>query len=87
MFLNGASIIRFQAIVATIFGVGCIAMKLFFIHRFGIIGIPWATIPAYLLLNAAPFVLYIPVLLRRLHQEVQLSEGCKNAAADHIAHT
>jgi O-antigen/teichoic acid export membrane protein len=70
-FLNGASIIRFQVIVASIFGVGCLATKVFLIHHFGIIGIPWATISAYLLLSAIPFIWYVPVLFKRLDQSAK----------------
>ena len=65
-FLNGASVIRFQVIVASIFGIGCVITKVAFVHHFGIIGVPWATISAYLLLNALPCALYIPSYLRRL---------------------
>jgi O-antigen/teichoic acid export membrane protein len=65
-FLNGASVIRFQVIVASIFGIGCLISKVFLVHRFGIIGVPWATIVAYLVLNAMPCALYIPSFVRRL---------------------
>ena len=66
MFMNGAGVIRFQVIVASIFGVGCLTTKVIFVHRFGIIGIPWATIIAYALLTVLPCLLYIPSSVRRL---------------------
>ena len=59
-FLNGASIIRFQVVVASIFGIGCLALKIYFIQRYGIVSIPWATILAYGFLNATPYALYVP---------------------------
>lgn len=65
-FLNGASVIRFQVIVASIFGVGCVITKVAFVRHFGIMGVPWATITAYLLLNALPCALYVPSYIRRL---------------------
>lgn len=65
-FLNGASVIRFQVIVASIFGMVCVITKVVFVHRFGITGVPWATITAYLLLSALPCALYIPSYIRRL---------------------
>jgi O-antigen/teichoic acid export membrane protein len=65
-FLNGASVIRFQVIVASIFGMVCVITKIFFVHRFGIVGVPWATITAYLLFSALPCALYIPSYIRRL---------------------
>jgi O-antigen/teichoic acid export membrane protein len=66
MFMNGAEIIRFQVIVASIFGFGCVLTKVLFIHHFGIIGVPWATIVTFLILNALPCVIYIPYFIRRL---------------------
>lgn len=66
MFLNGASVIRFQVIVASSFGMGCVITKVFFVHRFGIIGVPWATITAYLLLTVLPYAMYIPSYIRQL---------------------
>ena len=59
-FLNGASIIRFQVVVASIFGAGCLALKIYFIRRFGIESIPWATILAYGSLNALPYMIFVP---------------------------
>lgn len=69
-FLNGSEIIRFQVIVASIFGAGCILMKLSFIHRYGTTGVPWATICSYGLLNALPYALYVPSLVRRMETKI-----------------
>jgi O-antigen/teichoic acid export membrane protein len=66
VFLNGSSVIRFQVIVASAFGIGCLATKVILIRQFGIIGIPWATVLAYLVLNAAPFIWYLPILIKRM---------------------
>jgi hypothetical protein len=66
MFINGAEGIPVQVVVASCFGIGCITAKIFLVHHVGIIGIPWATIVAYLLLNALPNAIYAPYLLRRL---------------------
>lgn len=66
VFLNGASIIRFQVIVASIFGVGCLLIKIFFTRHFGIVGVPWATILTYILLNVIPCVIYVPRVLRKM---------------------
>jgi O-antigen/teichoic acid export membrane protein len=69
MFLNGGEVIRFQVIVASIFGIGCLATKVSFVHFFGIVGVPWATIAAYVLLNALPCWLYVPAIVRRLEHK------------------
>jgi O-antigen/teichoic acid export membrane protein len=41
MFLSGASIMRFQIIVASIFGVTCPAAKIYLTSRYGIVAVPW----------------------------------------------
>jgi O-antigen/teichoic acid export membrane protein len=66
MFLNGASIMRFQIVVASVFGIGCVLTKLLFIRRFGIDAVPWATLLSYSALNALPYVLFAGSILRRL---------------------
>jgi O-antigen/teichoic acid export membrane protein len=71
MFLNGAEIVRLQVIVATVFGLGCVVTKIAFVHYFGIVGVPWSTIFAYLLLNAIPYCIAVPRMLRRLNSPPQ----------------
>ena len=65
-FMNGAGAIRFQVIVASVFGVGCLTTKVVLVHHLGIASVPWATIIAYGSLTALPCALYIPSFLRRL---------------------
>lgn len=66
VFLNGLSIVRFQVITTGIFGVGCLAIKVWFARRYGAIGIPWATTLAFLVLSIPPYLWYVPRLLRRM---------------------
>jgi O-antigen/teichoic acid export membrane protein len=66
MFLNGSEIIRFQVMVAALFGIGCIIAKIFFVQHYGITGIPWATITTYILLTAFPLAIYLPRILKKL---------------------
>ena len=70
-FLNGASIVQFQIIVAVIFGAGCLTLKITLTRKFGIVGVPWSTILAYGTLSVIPFILYVPRLLRRMGQAVE----------------
>jgi O-antigen/teichoic acid export membrane protein len=70
MFLNGAGIIKFQVIVAAIFGVGCLVTKVFLTQLYGITGVPWATIITYGLLSALPCALYVPSVLKRMEAGV-----------------
>jgi O-antigen/teichoic acid export membrane protein len=65
MFMNGAEIIRFQMVVASIFGIACLAVKVLFVRHFGITGVPWATIVTYLSLNVLPCAVYIPLFVHR----------------------
>ena len=57
MFLNGSEIIRFQAVVAALSGLGCIIAKIFFVQHHGVTGVPWATISTYVLFNALPLAI------------------------------
>lgn len=66
MYLNGTSVIRYQIVVACVFGLGCVTAKIFLARRFGIAAVPWSTIATYLLLNALPLALFIPRSLNAL---------------------
>lgn len=66
MFLNGGEVIRLQVIIASIFGVACLAAKVLFVHRFGVGGVPWATVASYILLVALPYSFCVPRLVRSL---------------------
>jgi O-antigen/teichoic acid export membrane protein len=68
MFMNGVELMKFQVIVAAIFGAGCLAVKILLVRRFGIIGVPWATLAAYLLLNSLPCAIFVPNFFRNPRQ-------------------
>jgi O-antigen/teichoic acid export membrane protein len=72
MFLNGASIMRFQIVVASIFGVTCLVVKVYLTHRFGIAAVPWATLITYLSIVIFSCAIYVPRALRRLHSSPNL---------------
>jgi O-antigen/teichoic acid export membrane protein len=67
MFLNGASIMRFQIIVASIFGVACLAVKIYLTRRYGIVAVPWATLITYLAIVIFSCAIYVPRALTHLH--------------------
>lgn len=73
VFLNGASIVRFQVIVSSVFGIGCLIVKILFTRNYGIVGVPWATILTYLLLIGAPYALYVPRLLKQMEMRAPSS--------------
>lgn len=75
-FLNGAGIVRFQVIVASIFGASCLLTKIYFTKYFGIVGVPWATILTYVLLNVIPCAIYVPRLLRRINSHPAAVDFC-----------
>jgi O-antigen/teichoic acid export membrane protein len=68
MFLNGASIVRFQIVVASIFGVTCLATKVYLTGRYGIVAVPWATLITYLPIVMLSCAIYVPGALKRLHR-------------------
>ena len=67
MFLSGASIMRFQIVVASIFGVTCLAAKVDLTARYGIVAVPWATFIAYLSIVLLSCAIYVPRALKHLH--------------------
>ena len=64
MFLNGANVVRVQIILATTMGAAAILFKFCLVPRFGLVGIPLATIVAYLLFTVIPLIYFLPQLLR-----------------------
>jgi len=64
IFKNGGEVVRFQVIVASIFGIACVFTNVYCVHHFGIFGVPGATIITYLLLNALPVSLHIPPFIK-----------------------
>ena len=62
-FLNAASIVRYQVVVATLFATACLATKAAAIGHLGIAAVPWATIATYSLISFAPTILMLPRLL------------------------
>jgi O-antigen/teichoic acid export membrane protein len=67
VFLNGAGIVRFQAIMLSIFGVSCLALKVYFIRRFGIVAVPWATLLTYAPVVGIACAVFLPGALKHLH--------------------
>jgi O-antigen/teichoic acid export membrane protein len=65
MFMNGATIMRFQIIVASAFGITCLATKLLLVHKYGIAAVPWATIGTYVLISAIPGTIYVLRFFKR----------------------
>jgi O-antigen/teichoic acid export membrane protein len=66
MFLNGVGIVKFQVIVASVFGIGCLLAKVVLVKLYGVAGVPWATILTYSLLSVVPYLLYVPRFLRQM---------------------
>jgi O-antigen/teichoic acid export membrane protein len=72
VFLNGAGIIRFQAIMLSIFGVACLVLKVFFIRRFGIVAVPWATLLTYVPVVGIACAIFLPRAMKHLHPSPNL---------------
>jgi O-antigen/teichoic acid export membrane protein len=77
MFLNGAGVIKFQVVTASIFGIGCLLTKIVFTHLYGIAGVPWATTITYIFLAAIPYAWYVP----RVMKQMKLQTVSLNAVA------
>jgi O-antigen/teichoic acid export membrane protein len=74
-FLNGASILRFQVVTHCVFGVVCLAAKMWSVGHYGIMAMPWATVVTYALLIVLPNMLYVPRLIERMTPELVSTSG------------
>jgi O-antigen/teichoic acid export membrane protein len=68
MFLNGASIMKFQIVMASIFGLTCLGVKVYFTRRYGIIAVPWATLITYVSIVGVSSAIYVPRAVKHLHR-------------------
>jgi hypothetical protein len=66
MLLNGATVMRFQIVTALSMTVVSLGASIVGAHLFGVAGIIWGTVLAYLVCTAIPTVLYLPTVLRQL---------------------
>lgn len=62
-FLNAASVMRYQVIIATVFAVSCITLKAWAIVRFGTWIVPWVTAAVFLVANLIPTLLLRPRIM------------------------
>jgi O-antigen/teichoic acid export membrane protein len=74
MLLNAANILRFQVIVATLMALTSITASVVLASRFGVAGVIWGTLLAYVAVSALPTVMYVRWLLRRLTPAVVVEE-------------
>jgi O-antigen/teichoic acid export membrane protein len=68
MFMNGASIMRFQIVVASLFGISCVTAKIILVRRYGIAAVPWSTVGTYVTISAIPCSIYVVRFFRRAHR-------------------
>jgi O-antigen/teichoic acid export membrane protein len=66
MLLNGASILRFQVLIAITMATTSIAGSIILGSHFGLPGVIWGTLLAYVACSAVPTLWYLPRLLRQL---------------------
>jgi O-antigen/teichoic acid export membrane protein len=66
MLLNGAQVIRFQVIVASIMAVSNIVLSVLLTQRIGVAGVVWGSVIAFSAVELIPLALYLPRLFARL---------------------
>jgi O-antigen/teichoic acid export membrane protein len=69
MFLNGAGIIKFQMIVASLFGIACVLAKFYGARRYGVAAIPWAAFAMYSVCHVIPCFLFVPGIVASLERD------------------
>lgn len=70
MLLNGANVVRFQACCAVLMAGAAVVLKIILTRWFGVAGIVWGTVIAYVTFAGVPYVMYIPRLLKSLERRV-----------------
>lgn len=63
MFLNGAHIVRFQVIVASITGVAILSLKFYLVGIMGVAGTVWATIIGFTIFAVAPLIFRVSKII------------------------
>ena len=66
MLLNGASIVRFQLIMASVMAIAAIISKTLMASYIGVAGIVWGTLLAYIVTSGIPLTVYVSRLLKRM---------------------
>jgi O-antigen/teichoic acid export membrane protein len=66
VFLNGVSVLRFQAVCAILMATTALGLEVAFARLWGVSGVPWAVVLAYVVFSAIPMAVYVPRLMRRL---------------------
>jgi predicted membrane-bound spermidine synthase len=57
-FLNAASVIRFQVVIASIFAALCLGLKVLMLIKASIAWLPWVTAVTWILTNAVPLICF-----------------------------
>jgi O-antigen/teichoic acid export membrane protein len=66
MLMNGAAVIGFQVIIALTMALASLGLSILFANLFGIAGVVWGTLLAYVVCSAAPTIWYLPRVFRNL---------------------
>lgn len=70
MLLNGATVMRFQIATAISMAVVSLAASIVLASLYGVAGIIWGTVVAFLACTAVPTAMYLPSLMRGLERRV-----------------
>lgn len=66
MLLNGAGAVRLQVVIVSIMAIAAIVSKIALGRIFGLPGVAWGTVLAYVVFSGIPQALFVPGILRRI---------------------
>ena len=69
--LNAATLMRFQVVTSVLMAGASIGLSYLFAHRFGVAGVIWGTVAAYVVFYAVPTVAYAPRALARIEERAR----------------
>jgi len=85
MLLNALGEVRFLVVVASLMAIASIALSVLMASRIGVPGVIWGTVVAYLLFAAIPIGIYVPRVMRRLHDDLAVAPSEPQAHAGQVA--
>jgi O-antigen/teichoic acid export membrane protein len=78
MFLNGAHVVRLQMILSAPFATSCVGLKILFVSKFGVTGLPWAALLSYVPISLIPVLIVTRKLVLNLREPVIFPLEIKN---------
>lgn len=75
MLLNGANVVRLQAVLAVAMAAAAIGLKIAWVRSFGLPGVVWATVVAYTIFTFVPITFAMPAIVARFQTRQRVGKS------------